>query len=336
MDDFQEIITESFVLQKKYIVRNGFVFTTITYPANVYDAIVIKFPLDVPCFSPRINGASYSLEEHITFINIHNVEKALIIANNIEFIKMCPSLKHLRIIPSDNAGPNFDYSPLYVMPQIKSLQCLTQYGYRGEFFTTVDCSRIKGLEDIHIVNSRYKNFSSIRTLKSLGLSHYAEQNIADAFSSLMLDTLSIFQSKIRTLDGIEKSKKIECLYLYHNRNLHDICALERVAGTLRVLRIDGCSKITDFSVLEKLENLVLLELSGSNELSNLKFLRNLTKLKTFVFSMKVKDGDLSACLGLDYVYCEKNHRYYNYKDADLPKKTYVRGNEMIEAWRRLE
>ena len=59
-------------------------------------------------------------------------------------------------------------------------------------------------------------------------------------------------------------------------------------------------------------------------------------LKTFTFSMNVLDGDLTPCLNLSYVYSEKKHKHYNLKDADLPKGEYIRGNEDIEEWRRLE
>ena len=50
MIDVQEVITDSRILGNRYILRNGFPFTAITYPANVYDAIAVKYPQDVPCF----------------------------------------------------------------------------------------------------------------------------------------------------------------------------------------------------------------------------------------------------------------------------------------------
>lgn len=46
--------------------------------------------------------------------------------------------------------------------------------------------------------------------------------------------------------------------------------------------------------------------------------------------MNVKDGDLSLCTGLSYVYSERNRKHYNLKNAELPKGQYVRGNEDIE------
>ena len=330
------MVTDSKILAEGYVLRNGFAFTTITHPGNIYDAIVIKHPRDIPCFSSKVNGSPHSLKEQIEFINRYRIEKALIIADNIDFITMCPTLKYLRIIPADSAGDKFDYSPLYKMSQIKSLQCSIIYGFMEEFSTCIDCAKINGLEDIHITNSGYKNYNTVETLKGLGLSNYKNKDISEAFSSSVLDTLSIFQSKIKTLEGIQKSQKMQCLYLHYNRSLQDISALKKVKTTLRALRIENCPQINDFSVLEELENLELLELSGNNELPDLSFLKTMKNLKTFIFSMNVKNGDLSPCLGLSYVYLEKNRKHYNFKDIDLPKGQYVRGNETIELWRRLE
>lgn len=106
--------------------------------------------------------------------------------------------------------------------------------------------------------------------------------------------------------------------------------------TLRALRIENCPKIEDFSVLAELENLELLELTGKNTLPNLQFLKQMKNLKTFVFDMNVLDGDLTPCLDLSYVYSRKNRKHYNVKDKDMPRGEYVRGNEDIEMWRRME
>lgn len=122
----------------------------------------------------------------------------------------------------------------------------------------------------------------------------------------------------------------------YNRCLEDIHALEKVKSSLRILRIENCPRIKDFSVLGTLENLERLNLFGSNELPDLSFLKTMKNLKTFGFNINVRDGDLSPCTKLSYVYSERNRKHYNLKDAELPKKQYVGGNENIEVWRRCE
>lgn len=323
-------------LADHYIVRNGFVFLPLTYPYNVYDALLMRQPENALCFSPQRPYSIRSLDEHIALVNDLKLEKAVIIANSIDFIKKCPSLRYLKVIPADDSGNGFDYSPLYDMPKIKSLGCPTVYGRNDEFFTTIDYSRIKGIESFEVYNSGYLNFENITTAKSLFLSNYQAHDLQNAFSSVELDTLRLIQCKVRSLEGIQKSKKMQCLYLDYNKTLNDISTLKETAKTLRLLRIDHCPRIEDFSVLGELENLELLELSGNNELQDLNFLKSLKKLKTFIFSVNVKSGDLSPCMELSCVRCLKNRKHYNFRNEDLPKGKYVRGNESIEIWRRLE
>lgn len=320
----------------RYIVRDGFSFTAITPPWNVCDAIIIKHPINAQSVSFATHASSPNIEEVIEFINEERIEKALIIAESIDFITLCPTLKHLRITPADSAKNEFDYSPLYKMPKIKSLHCENACGTKNNISAYIDCSKIKGLEDIHISSAEYKNYNSIKTLKGLGLSNYSEGDLSNAFNSEILDTLSVFQSKIKSLNGIQKSYKMQCLYLHYNRLLSDISALKTIKTTLKTLRIENCPSIDDFSVLGELESLELLELSGNNELPNLNFLKTMKNLKTFVFNVNIKDGDLSQCLKLSYAFSEKNRKHYNLKDSDLPKGQYIRGNETIEEWRRLE
>ncbi len=222
------------------------------------------------------------------------------------------------------------------MPQIKSLSCSTVYGFREEFSTCIDCAQISGLEDIHVTDSGYKNFNAVKTLRSLGLSGYKQQDLSDAFASSILDTLMVIQCKIKSLEGIQRSQKMQCLYLYYNRSLQDISPLQNVKKTLRALRIENCPKIDDFSVLGELENLELLELSGSNTLPNLDFLKTMKSLKLFSFSMNVLDGNLNPCMNISCVDSFKNRKHYNLKDCELPKGEFTMGNENIEKWRRLE
>lgn len=110
------------------IDRNGYIFTSIMEPANILDAIVVR-KLE-KCFASSLKKAlsEHSFEEHIKIINQLKIEKAIIIAENIEFIVQCPSLKYLQIVPANSASNAFDYSPLYKMPEIKYLSVVTEYG----------------------------------------------------------------------------------------------------------------------------------------------------------------------------------------------------------------
>lgn len=335
MININEKITDISVLERRYVVRDGFVFTKASpEPNHIYDSIVIKHPMDIVCDCPKIGSSVHDLDRHIALINEYKLEKALIISNDISFITKCPTLKYLSIVLPDSCMDKFDYSPLYDMPEIKSLHCDTVYGHKEKYSTTIDLSKIKGLEDTQIKNENYKNYNTLENLKTIGFTGYKDKDLSRAFSGAKLDTLLMIQCRIESLKGIEKANNLQCLYLYYNKFLKDISALADVKDSLRALQIEACSKITDFSVLSQLKKLEHLKLEGQNKVPNLNFVKDMKNLKTFIFTIDVEDGDISVCSNLSYVYCQ-NRRHYNLKDKDLPKGRYVRGNEDIDPWRSI-
>lgn len=334
--NINEVITDEQVLAQHYLLRDGYEFKPLTYPANVYDAIVIKKPYNAICEYPKTILVGHPLSEQIEFINRFKLEKAIIIADDISFMNQCAGLKHLQIIPANGAGNGFDFSPLYELPEIKTLICRTEYGEKEQYRSQIDYSRISGIESLSISGKGHKNYNQIENLRTLGISGYSGKDLTDLFSSKALDTLYMIRCTNQTLEGIQISEKMQCLYLEYNRSLQDISALKTVKKTLRALRIENCPKIKDFSILKELDNLEMLVLLGQNELSDISFIQKMKKLKTFVFSMSVADGNLSPCLELAYAHSINNKRYYNLKDEALPKKHFFKGNENIERWRRFE
>ena len=244
------IATDNIDLDRGYTFREGFIFAALTYPANVYDAIVIRNPENADCWSPKWGFSKRSLEEHIQYVNDNQIEKAIVIAEDIAFITRCPGLSYLRVIPADSAQVGFDYSSLYQMREIKHLSCNTVYGERENLYSVIDYSKINGLIDLHISGSKGDvGFENALTLKSLNVSHYNKKDLTNLFCSINLDTLRLVQCTNSSLNGMEKTSKLQCLYLHYNRLLNDISALRKVKKTLRALRIENCPKIEDFSVL---------------------------------------------------------------------------------------
>ena len=122
LNKLNDIIEDGNELWLQCTFREGFAFTNVTFPANVYDSIIINLSNNPKNFFIKQWKSDKTFEEHIEFINKHKLEKACIIADDINFIKECPSLKYLSIIPSDEAPDKFDYSPLYKMPKIPLLK----------------------------------------------------------------------------------------------------------------------------------------------------------------------------------------------------------------------
>ena len=130
--------------------------------------------------------------------------------------------------------------------------------------------------------------------------------------------LSLLQCNITSLKGIQNCPKLQWLDMTYMRSLTDISDLVSLAPTLRMLSIQSCPKITDFSVISNLKELEYLELHGKNELPNLDFIKELPKLKLVNLSMNVIDGDISCLQNIQYadVVCK---RQYNLKNKDLSK-----------------
>ena len=299
--------------------RDGFIFCLGDIPA-VYDQLIIRHPADAKVWSPQPDISSRSLEEHIQLINKYQLEKVTVICNNLSFILRCPSIKQLSVHPSDDAGENFDYSPLYQMPNLCEVSLTMSCGEFDEHWYSVDYTKINGLASISAYGKGHNGYEVVPTLEELRLSNSKKHiNLENISSSPILKKLELTQCNTQTLDGVGAYPQLKTMGLYYNRSLWDISALADVAGTLKQLYIEACPKIKDFSVLSSLVNLEYLQLYGSNSLPNLDFLQHMQKLKVFAFSMNVEDGDLSRCMTLPYATC-KNRRHYNLKDSQLPKR----------------
>ena len=287
---------------------------------------------------------------HWNFIKNNNVNSSYICSmKNFEFMEECKTLEHisveLRISPKHYSElikkgkkyvREYEVSSFYYLHNLKSLSIIDLEEPYIASKIKFDLSRFPLLE-YYSGESRYvEKIQEARNLKTIRLNDYDYDTLDEIAMLENVDTLEFNTSKIKSLDGCNGLKKLQCLYLCYNRSLFDISALESVKHSLKVLRIENCGKIEDFSVLEKLENLESLVLIGSNVISNLSFLTKMKKLKTFIFTMEIADGDLTPCLDLQYACCAKGRKYYNLKDAKLPKGEYVRGNENIEMWRRFE
>jgi len=331
---FSKVITNYDDIQNGYVEYDGYIFTCVTHPANIYDGIVIRNTKDQETRFHRFPpNKTRNLQEHIEFINKNKLKKAVVYASDLDFLRKVPSLEYLSIHLYNEGNP-VDYSPIYDMPCIKFFH-IDRVDFM-ELDKPVDYLKINGLLDVGVSGKGHNNYEKVGTLRSLHIGGGNQKTLHESFCSKELDQLQLIQCKISTLDGIETSEQMQCVYLYYNRLLSDISALKKVKKSLKALRIENCPKITDFSVLWELENLEMLELVGKNTLESLDFISKMEKLKTFIFSMEVLDGDITPCLGLSYVFMMRSKKYYNLKDKELPKGEYVRGNEDIEMWRRMD
>lgn len=316
---------------------NGFRYVPVTCPLTEPDGIYVE---------------NFHLADSIDHINKYQVKKAFLSGiTDFSFLLQCESLECICIelkVPFkeyDNLEQHgsklhmkYDFSVLYLMPNLKYISIIDT--------TENDCIVSKGAIDIRLLPNVqcvlrradfFENIDKAHNLKCIWLNKLKDDDLKRAFSmDSSLETVKLSNSRMKSLNGIGRFQNLKCLYLYYNRDLADISGISDLGGSLTALRIENCNKIVDFSFLNKLKNLELLHLCGKNSLNDLSFIRNMPNLKTLILSMNVLDGDLSECTKLSYVYVEALRRHYNVKEADLPHGEYIRGNESIETWRRLE
>ena len=307
-------------LERGYTVRDGYVFTSIT-KANIFDAIVLRYPESAISWTPRLPRSNRSYEEHINLIKKHKINKALVICSSLLFLKEIPSVEFLAVRPSTTALDGFDYSPLTILSKLKWLSCSTEYGENFCHSTTINYAGLVMLQYLDIKGKGHINYNSLHNLVDLRISEQKKKTktLSDFFSSEKLTHLEIVQCNIDTLNGIEKAKNLKELSLHSLRNLKEIGAIKHVAGSLETLSIVNCHHISDLDIIETLGNLKYLRITGNNEISDLNFLLKLPNLKYFSFSINVLDGNLTQCCNIPYVYSEINRKHYNLKDNELPK-----------------
>lgn len=291
------------------------------------DTIVVFNPMDAEIVTPVLLRSRKSLKEHIDYIQEKHIKKAIVVAEDIAFIRECPELEYLWILPAISAK-NFDFSPIYDLPNLKWLQCETMYGLGAMYENT---------EKVKISSVDYQHFPKLKKLQIKGAKGHENVHAANSVESLLLSfgfpsaktlsgflpgaslkSLDLSQSPVESLDGIEIAGQLQRLELAYNRRLTDISALRTVKDTLAYLSIEKCGKITDFSVLRELSNLQFLTLKGSNVLKDLSFLEGLPKLRNFHLTMNVEDGDLGRCCSIPFVKVQ-NRKHYTHKDIDFAK-----------------
>ena len=310
---------------------------------------------------------NFRLDDLIEYIKKKNVKSVNICGiDDLSFLSECQSIERLTltlIVELDRYDTLikkresefyiwydkvYDYQQIYDLLNLKKL-AIDDAGARDQYMQInsklkIDLCRFPYLR---VYYGKYKFTKSLDTkvnMQTLGLSDYGRENIIEFSRMAELDTLSLTHSKIKNLKGCEFFPKLQCVYLGFNRTLTDISDLKYAKNTLRMLEIDHCGHIEDFSVLNELENLEFLRLLGTNTITDIQFIKKLPKLKTFICDYKVKDGDVHPCgliNGYVYIQNRKNFNTKEYGDDNYPRTIpskeegiYV-GQENIELWRRL-
>jgi len=161
------------------------------------------------------------------------------------------------------------------------------------------------------------NLDKAVSLETLVLSKYPKDDLSMLAGLSKLETLHVNNSKIRSLDGIEKLSKLNWLGLAIDQSLTDIKALFSVKS-LRILSIEKCKHLMEAAVFNKTLPLQEFKIDTIDSLS---FVQHMPALEKINFG-DCKDGDLAPLLKApklkQVVFADKKN--YSHKKADIEKQ----------------
>lgn len=144
-------------------------------------------------------------------------------------------------------------------------------------------------------------------------------NLKQINSLLNIEKLSLIQCKFEDIEFLEFLKRLVEIEVYYTPKLKDIQGLRFCSKTLNKVVFDNCKSIVDYKILSCLHKLNYLEISDSGKIESLNFIKEIKTLKHFSFvGTDVLDGNISYCLGIDYIGFN-NKKKYTHKMEDFNK-----------------
>ncbi len=235
-------------------------------------------------------------------------------SKNVDFLAETPNIERLKI-ESCNIT---DVSGIYNLKNLKGL-------WLEDLNANVDLSYFSELEILDLNwQKKIKGFGNCTNLKCLILSKFKPKNkTLEELSKLThLEELKLISSTINSLKGLGELKKLKELDLWNLRNLEIIDEINENTNSLKKLVFENCRKIKNHDYVSNLPNLEWLTFYNCGEMPSIKFIKNLKKLKNFILKKtNVLDGDMTPCIGLEYVVFE-NKKHYSPKDYEIMHGTY--------------
>lgn len=249
-----------------------------------------------------------NVQESILYIQTHQIKNVEITyrygETHIDFLSECPYIEVL--ILEGPSVKNFDGA--YHLKALKALEIK-----EVSPSLTIDFSQLTSLEELYgKLPLKTLSIGSLINLKRMMIRDFkAKGENLEEFTDLeALVHLELMNSNIISLEGIQRLKKLSRLGLFRMKVLTNIEAIQQLSENLTKLQIEFVKNIQDFSPIGKVQSLQYLSLNACGAIPSIRFTEQLPYLKTLIFAdSTVMDGDVSPCIGLEYVYFTENKHY---------------------------
>ncbi|MCM3575457.1 hypothetical protein M3172_19840 [Mesobacillus subterraneus] len=259
-----------------------------------------------------------NIKESIAYIQEHQINNVDLSyeLDQVDFLSECPDIEMVSLGGEDLK----DVSGLYHLKNLKSLSI-----NETRPSLEIDFERIPALEVLYgQLPPKAKGIGTLVSLKEMRLwSYKPKTKNLEQFSGLKnLETLELIQSNITSLLGVEGLETLEKLGLFYLRSFNDLKNIKYLTNSLRVLEIENCKKIGDFTPIAELKGLGKLFLMDCGELASIQFINQLPQLKLLAFGgTTVLDGNLYPCERIEEVYfTQKKHYTHRLKEYTAVRK----------------
>lgn len=214
---------------------------------------------------------------------------------NLSFLEDCQDLVGLYLV---GVGPRYgdiNFDKIHSLNKLKYLR--TEANYLKE---EIRFDAFPDLEETSIDwRPKVKSVFNCVKLKNIFINHYKGKDL-NAFANLTnLEELSLLNSPLESLNGIEKLTKLKKIRFGNLRKLTSLSGIESLTN-LESFSIQGSKKIQSIDEVANLVNLTFLNFSANADIETLKPIANLKKLKiiTLYGSTNIEDGDMTPLLNI--------------------------------------
>ena len=235
---------------------------------------------------------------------------------DIDFVKRLPELTSLQVYTHDIV----DISAAAMLSELHTL------GLRCKPKSRLDFSKLRKLEVADLIwNKHLDGVLSCQKIKHINFSRWPYQDITPLSSMVELEELLLSSTKLTSLDGIERLRRIYWAQLFACPQLQSISALDSTMPIER-LDFDSCKRLRDISAVSGLEKLRWFFIDSCSEIESLSPVVGCKNLEyvSFLGNTKIVDGDMEPLTKLPKLQKLRfaGRRNYNLNRTDiLPKNT---------------